>query len=499
MEICYLKTAMFKITISLALLILCLATHAQVWQPFAVNESHHFRADTGTWIDRTIHVDSVTQDTNGTVWHFPRLLQVLDPQHAIGNVPHFCQRTLRLQGNGRYQFFNPGNIFLDAHTGLGGLALVDSLGTATGLVTRIYEGSILGEVDSIKVIALTTGDSLVLSKTHGLVEWPASLGPQRYRLAGLQSRHLGDTLPGFDGFFQYKAGNVYCWNSGGTMYDNTRPVSQQPPPEHNQFKVKILAAMRDSTGLNLEVKVIIKKEGFEPIIDTAAFHIPDLPRGLHRVGPGEMVAIGEPLRPYFFPSASAVWNPFSVDLRGATHQLYAAAKYVHRNDTTILTFEPTDRYQFWYNPWGTLGQDSLSYYYLGEEKMEIAQGLGFRSSKSRAVYQTITYTWSIYMTGYVIDGDTVGAVWPDEETPPSSVIPDWTLWPIPANTMIHFTSGNNEGGTIQIIDMTGRTVRAHTYLDKNADLPIEDLRPGIYTFRFLHGDTFVDRRFVVVR
>lgn len=476
---------MNKITFTIAFLLTSLASFSQNWAPFALGEAHHYRSDTGTWIDRTIRVDSVTGDASDSIWHFPRLLIALDRYNALTNQPHFCQRTMRLQGGGHYQFTDPGNVSLDALSMLGGIAVVDSATGATGIVTRLYAGFVLGVADSLKVVTLTAGDSLVLSKAHGLVEWPASLGPQRYLLTGLQAQQLGDTLPGFDGFYRYKWGDVFCWKAGGYRRDNTLPQSQQPAPWFSQFKLQVLSALRDSAGLHLVVKSILEQDEFETR-DTSEVHIPDYGRGLPAVGPGEMVRCGAWLQPYFFPTQYSDWDAVSVDFLSVERHLQAAAQYFHRNDTTVLTFASMEGYQFWYDPLAGPAADSLEDYYLATEKFEIAEGLGFAGLKSWAIDYTSSHNWQIKLAGYVIDGDTVGEVWPDEA--PAAAVPVQSYWPNPASTVLYVAPETKPAASkVELVDMLGRLVRSQTVDNGIATFDVSDLRPGIYLIRPEHG------------
>jgi hypothetical protein len=485
-----------KCCLTCCLLVLFAVLYGQNWQPFALGESHHYRSDTGTWINRTIRIDSVRGNFADSIWYFPRLLHRLSDANAVINVPHFCQRSMRVQGNGRFQFFDPGNIYLDSKANLGDLALVDSIGNATGLVTRIYAGNVLGEADSLKVIMLTTGDSLLLSKAHGLVEWPASLGPQRFVLVGLQSKHLGDTLPGFEGFFKYKAGDVYYWKGGGSRQDNTRPTYPLDT-WYQEFKIKILSVLRDSAGLHMTVERTNTEDPRNWRVDTTVSTISRRQTGLVEAGPDEMVHCGPSIEDYFLRSSLGfVWQPFCADLLGTQRSLYAAAHYEHRPYRTILSFGQTNDQNYWYHPFPNLPSDTLDNFYLVEEGLEIAEGLGFRSSNSTARgFYASTYWWSLNMVGYVIDGDSVGTIILPEPAPIS--LEDWSIWPNPANDIVHFRIPSTIGGTIHLIDMAGRIVRSYNFEGAIAEVPVADLRPGIYVLRYTQGETKFSKRFAV--
>ncbi len=490
--------AMYKITITITLLLASLSSFSQNWTPFALGESHHYRFDTGTWIDRTIRIDSVTNDAQGTVWHFPRLLTVLDASHAVSNVPHFCQRTLRVQGNGKYQFFDPGNVSLDVHSGLGAVALMDSANGSVGTVTRLAVGSVLGLVDSIKVIQLSAGDSLVLSKAHGIVEWPASLGPQRYMLVGLQKQHLGDTLPGFDGFFRFGPGDVYYWGANGSSYDNTRPPSQQDDPWSVGWRIEILSAVRDSSGLQLSTRILLRRPDQADSYENRTIHIPDQPFGLPVVGPGEMITGGPSVASYFFQAVFSSWNAFSVDYHYSDQRPVTTARYIHRNDTTILTVALTNHQQpqYWYLHSSLPASDTMSNFGDLGERFEFREGLGFCSTSARASWGGRQETWRIALSGYVINGVTVGNLGPDEIIPGPG-LEEFACWPNPTRTEINFQVYGDEARTISIFDLLGRKLASQVVVG-TAKFDVRGLRAGVYLIGFQEPTRRVYRKFHVV-
>jgi hypothetical protein len=127
---------------------------AQNWEPFTLGESFHYKKDS-TFPERTVRIDSATGYGGDSTWHFNRLFSLQTGGSALVNGPNLGGRSLRLQGNGRYQFFDPGNISLDTWAHAGDTCLRDSLHpNLKGILVRAELGMVLGEVDSFKVIGI---------------------------------------------------------------------------------------------------------------------------------------------------------------------------------------------------------------------------------------------------------------------------------------------------------------------------------------------------------
>ena len=212
-------------TLSALLLIACFGLFAQNWRPISLGETHHFRSDTAQYFpDRSIRVDSVTGSLVDSVYFLTNYLELLSPNTAALNRHGFCQHTMHVRPDGWYQFEGPGNLAVQATASLNDAWLLDSIQSLSATVEGVWQGTVLGQVDSLKLIRLTGGDSLILSKDHGIVEWPAALGSGHFQLVGLQEQQLGERYPTFDEWFPYQVGQQFFWDSYYTIFDGTSNV-----------------------------------------------------------------------------------------------------------------------------------------------------------------------------------------------------------------------------------------------------------------------------------
>ena len=94
--------------------------------------------------------------------------------------------------------------------------IYDTIQNVTAEITEKTYSTVLGLTDSIQTIILSNGDSIVLSKNHGIVKYPAISGTnQYYRLIGLERNIVAGTkIPNFFDFFNYNIGDEFEYDYG---------------------------------------------------------------------------------------------------------------------------------------------------------------------------------------------------------------------------------------------------------------------------------------------
>lgn len=491
-----------KCYLTCCLLFLFSVGFSQNWQPFAIGESHHFRSDTANFPDRSVRIDSIRGNAFDSIWHFNRMWKTVGWDSAYIDQPNFSQRSLRVKPNGLFQLFDPGNIALYCWADSGDSWRIDTVQNLVGTVVQVYADSVLGEPDSLKLIILTGGDSLLLSKDHGLVHWPAVLGPQAYTLAGIQERHLGDTMPGFDGFFRYRPGNEYYWKSWWFQQD-TPPYSTQYDWE---TKMVIDSVRRDSTGLTVNYSAVQRTYfqgshvGFGSTF-TSSFHLADTIGGLVSRSHGEAVPFEFCLVPYDF--RRPCFNPgpgVYLGFQNIGVNTWMSTEYSRASDTTFLKLGPNvGNWVFVYSEIGPSVVNSQPLWI--QQEAEFTEGLG------------VTYvnwqdfeTASFYrLVGHIIEGDTVGTIWTDSVllgvnhvALPANV----KVHPNPATDLMHFEwrAEASQTASVQIADALGRIVISESQAHDgiwSGSVDVSKLPAGIYVLTLHSGEGQVSRRIVV--
>jgi hypothetical protein len=264
------------------------------------------------------------------------------------------------------------------------------------------------------------------------VAWPSTLGGKHYKLAGIQERHLGDTLPGFDGFFQYRVGDQYYWVTLDSK--NSWPF---PTTIHWLTKITITSVQRDSLGLHLGYDLvgriyysdILRGEGQ---IASGVWNILDQKAGLVTRSHWEQISFAYLLKPYSPP----FWPPMSIN--GNTSQFtfdqcWSAATYFKPDSILKLRLGNSvgNNYFGVYlqaTPTSTVANPIT----FMRQSAEFTQGLGITLQASSGFEMGSYYK----MVGHIIDGDTVGTIWEDSyllgQTATQPTVA-WEIYPNPAH------------------------------------------------------------------
>lgn len=186
---------------------------AQGWAPITLSDTFNYQADTASHITHTLWVDSVLVINGDSVFFLNRIVAPCDTcsvphyDYRLMNQPQFLQRKMTQHADGKYVFEDTLDFTLLPNAGLHDSWLFDTTHSTLAAVTGLTELSVLGTVDSAKIIELSTGNTIVLSKNHGILRFPGNDGC-KYQLVGIESRNLGERVPTFRDFFDFQVGDV---------------------------------------------------------------------------------------------------------------------------------------------------------------------------------------------------------------------------------------------------------------------------------------------------
>lgn len=467
-----------KQMITLAIFLWCVASlHAQAWQPFGQGESHHFHSDTAAFPFRTLSVDSVRNTPAGQTWYFNRLIHVVAMDTVNVDWPNFAQRRMVDLGGGHYHFIDPGNISIHALADSGDTWVIDSVSGLQATVRRVFAGSVLGEADSIKVVAVGGTDSLILSRDHGIIEWPTVLGGEHFVLAGLQDRGLGDTLPGFDGLFAQKPGDIYYWEGNYAEFD-----LGSGDYYHYRWKMQIDSVLRDSNGLLLHYSALIRSE-VQPYNSVSAytFHgtwmLKDTVHALATKGhaascPGKRLLSHYQLISFTFPMG------FHDGYYPMMDSWYMGVRWSMEGNRKVLTLDPIAYYPHYI--W-----EVYSFPYAIQEnrgriqELKFVEGIGL----THTYFTDFERFGGVDLVGSIVDGDTVGTIWTDSvllHTGQAASLP-WQLYPNPAHHSVNITLPI--AGTVQFIDLTGRILETHSLEAGTTTVSLANFPRGCFLVR----------------
>lgn len=496
----------------LCLLVACafIGLSAQPWRPITLGETHHFRSDTANFFpDRSIRVDSVTANPGDTAWHLTRYMEPISWDSALKNLPGFCQRRMHVLPGGWYNFRSPGNIAVHATAAPGQSWLLDSMLNITGTVQSVRADSVLGQPDSLKTILLTWGDSLVLSRSHGIVDWPAALGAGHFRLVGLQAQSLGERYPTWAEWFPYQAGQQFFWDSYQAIADPQTNYYYQ----HSKVVVDSVhwsaggvhvyySGMREqgTQGLSGPINwgLPVPQSGVFAVYDTAASPFHALHKeGWDAQGATVMVYDDPMVGNFLFAEASegiAVSYPFAMYMSSLLRMRLSVVD-------SALVLEAGTRGGGWPDTLGTYGgngSDTVWSSNLDLMYYRIRAGLGLEEIRN-AGFEDISHA---QLVGYItLSGDSVGTVWrnwftvgAEEET-----ALNMEAYPNPTGGRLRVEVPVAEPWSLELLDVRGLPVQTAKGEAKVHDLDLTGLPAGIYLLRLDQGGISANRRLVIAR
>lgn len=221
----------------LKLLVFCLSLlssflSAQDWSPVNLTDKYNYRLDNDAIITQTIW--QTNYSTNGTDSTFQLNRTFCDSCVTIGgdsfyaqqNLPRFFGASFSKTATGICNFRNPGSKTVKLYAQLNDTWLFDTTNNVTAQVIFCGTGNVLGNIDSVKTILLSTNDTVQLSKNYGITIWPNGYAQNSYyRLQGIHGRNIGVLVPRMTDYFDFNIGDMFEYEStnqacsgGSTIY-----------------------------------------------------------------------------------------------------------------------------------------------------------------------------------------------------------------------------------------------------------------------------------------
>lgn len=111
--------------------------------------------------------------------------------------------------NGEWHFAGSGSHVILPLATTGNTWLYDTLNNITAEMHGVVDTIIFDLADQVRSITLSNGDSLLLSRDHGVLLWP-----EGRTLIGINGLQVGRTIPTLEEFFPYGPGDVVEYETG---------------------------------------------------------------------------------------------------------------------------------------------------------------------------------------------------------------------------------------------------------------------------------------------
>lgn len=474
----------------------------QNWEAFTSGRTYHYRSDTAMSLpDVSVHFDSIEVLGADSAFSVARRF-VFPVDTSQRNQPMFCGREIRAFSNGVFNFKSPLNVGLPTHAGLGQSFTLDSISGLSAAVTRVDQTTILGvALDSVKVFTTLALDSIVLSKAHGLLEWPASLGGARFVLTGIQEEQIGELLPDFDAFFGFPAGADFYYESSIETGDLL--------PIGDNFRVKfhVDTAQRVMGGVNVTWTGIVRHQHYVNMaldsttisLTGGTFMIEDRTASILQKSHHEQVRAPKALKPFKMPEPWATYMvSAAVDSTNSNWTgLWTTMTFQRNAGKTELRLGRSNGAIGWL--YYGIGGDTCAASNLDQIRATFREGFGI----THVEWADIGSFGQFDLIGSIVNGDTSGTIISDLvllATP--NIVParlSWIAYPNPASAQVQVQWNDVRPGQIQIMDLTGKVLSTHFVSGGSTSLDVSALAPGMYFLRLQQGSKESTKRISIVR
>ncbi|MBK9147347.1 MAG: hypothetical protein IPM12_05930 [Flavobacteriales bacterium] len=131
--------------------------------------------------------------------------------------PQFLQRRVMVS-SGAWLFVDPDTMLILPNAAVGSAWPFRPDGSVTATLIARQESSVFGVSDSTAVILLSTGDSLIVSKDHGLLRFADAANGTAFDAIGIHGPDVGELLPSPMSYFDYHAGDALQYHSAGSYW-----------------------------------------------------------------------------------------------------------------------------------------------------------------------------------------------------------------------------------------------------------------------------------------
>lgn len=230
----------FRLFFLLVAVISANALFAQNWSLINKNYTYNYKLDVIGQIQSTIFADSLQVDGNDTTFFLNRIISECDtcPSPSVDfylkNQPQFLLRQV-LVSDGVYHFSGPSEFVIKPYALLNESWQFDTALNYMATVTAVGNSLTFNEPDSFKLITLTNGDNIVVSKKFGILQFPSLTNNDIFTLKGIKGPNVGTVVPLFYAFFNFNVGDVFQYETVEGHFGANFIV------DHELKKVSILA------------------------------------------------------------------------------------------------------------------------------------------------------------------------------------------------------------------------------------------------------------------
>ena len=194
----------------LILLTLSLTSKSADWESFDFNHTYNFNKTDSFSTLITVYLDSTTSEGSETVYHLNQACTYYSFL-SIKRNQQFLQQKVKIDSTGKYWFIGDQEFGIDAKKNVGESFDFMPSKNIEATIDSIYLGYVLGEIDSLKRIILTSMDTIIVSKKHGIIYFQVPNEQITYSLKGIQDLGLGESTLKQEDFIGYHVNDIYYY------------------------------------------------------------------------------------------------------------------------------------------------------------------------------------------------------------------------------------------------------------------------------------------------
>lgn len=487
---------------------------SQNWKVFNNNYRYNYKFDNSSVVSQVIFADSVKNVGGLTTSYLNRIAvkcfgncptMTLSPTNLgnvyISNMPQFMQRSIIEHNNGWFSLQDTAKLVIQPNIQVNQTWLFDSINNVNATCFSATTKNLFGSTDSIKTILIGGIDTLVLSKSFGLIQYPQLYNQNKYyRLVGIENSAsydstalYGEKVPNDWDFRRTKVGYEYMYSQ---RQEGNCPFGRSVNCYLSKILINSFQILPDGfhSGATNYLTTCDYSLASPPVANTNTYSISSLSsKSLsNRMYPGQIISSG--MEPQIGLNSnggifSSVYNivRYSVDTLG---NFVKSAGYYWGTFPNLTYLQKSDNdYGLMYNSDGTLTSHDL-----GRVTEIFVVGIGRVMSKYWR-YCDLRDEWitGLRFNGQLILGDE-NFVSISEISAKNAVL---RFYPNPFTSVLNVQKSGTELSLLKIQNVLGQVVREQIIVEEKTEVQTTDLNAGVYLVTiFQSGNVVLQEKLV---
>jgi hypothetical protein len=203
-------------------ILVALSGSSQNWDVFNPNYRYNYKFDNSHVVSNVVFAETVSATASQTTC-ITNLIGITNGTVLAVDQPQLLNRIIIKLANGNFILQDPSTITIIPTCTVGQTWNFNANNSQTAICVSSFTQSIFNTIDSMKVIMVNNVDSIVLSRSFGVVQFPkydVYVPNKYYKLVGIENKAsydptalYGEKVPNAWDFYDYQVGSVRCYKS----------------------------------------------------------------------------------------------------------------------------------------------------------------------------------------------------------------------------------------------------------------------------------------------